>query len=121
MSRWGVRLYGCQACQDACPHNSHLVEAARPSSGEIGPSLAIRQLLGADGPALKCLFQGTAMGMSWVAPDALLRNALIAAGNRGDPSLRSAVERFGDSPIPSLRAAARWALGRLDQAGPLGS
>jgi len=112
----GVRLYGCQSCQDACPHNSDLTEEAAPACGEIGPSLPLRRILGAEAPALKGLFQGTAMGMSWVASDALLRNALIAAGNRGDPSLHSAVEKFSGSTIPALRAAACWALQRLPAA-----
>jgi epoxyqueuosine reductase len=113
MTRWGVRLYGCQACQDACPHNSHVTAVAAPACGEIGPSLPLRRLLGADGSALKGLFQGTAMGMSWVAGDALLRNALISAGNRGDPGLRSAVEKLSGSATPAVRVAARWALERL--------
>ena len=112
----GARLYGCQSCQDVCPHNSGLTEGAAPACGEIGPSLPLRRILGAERPALKGLFQGTAMGMSWVASDALLRNALIAAGNRGDPGLRTAVERFSGSTVPALRAAARWALQQLPAA-----
>jgi epoxyqueuosine reductase len=114
MSRWGVRLYGCQACQDACPHNKGLTEEAAPACGEIGPSLPLRSILGAERSSLKGLFQGTAMGMSWVSRDALLRNALVAAGNRGEHSLRPAVETFRDSTTPAVRAAARWALQRLD-------
>jgi epoxyqueuosine reductase len=133
MRRWGVRLYGCQSCQDACPHNGHLTAEAAPACGETGPSLPLRRLLGADvrpsgrtgthvpggfgadpdGLALKGLFRGTAMGMSWIDTDALLRNALIAAGNRGEASLRSAVERFTDAATPAVRVAARWSLQQL--------
>jgi epoxyqueuosine reductase len=113
MERWGARLYGCQACQDSCPHNVRLTENAARACGEVGPSLPLRRLL-SDGPgALKGLFAGTAMGMSWVAGEALLRNALVAAGHRGERSLAPAVAAFGDSASPGLRAAARWSLERL--------
>jgi epoxyqueuosine reductase len=113
MSAWGARLYGCQECQNACPHNRSLTEVAGTASGEIGPSVPLREVLGADGAALARRLRGTAMGMSWISPEALLRNALVAAGNRGDPSLRSAVQRFSASEVPALREAARWALERL--------
>ncbi len=43
----------------------------------------------------------------------LLRNALVAAGNCGDPSLRPAVRRHAEGPDPLLADHARWALTRL--------
>jgi epoxyqueuosine reductase QueG len=114
MERWGVRLYGCQDCQTACPHNRDLTEAAPAGAcGEIGPSVALRRILSSDGAALKGLFKGTAMGMSWVSRDALLRNALVAAGNRRDPSLRAEVEGFSRSQKALLRKTADWALPRI--------
>jgi epoxyqueuosine reductase QueG len=57
------------------------------------------------------------MGMSWVAGNALLRNAIIAAGNRGDPAVRSEVERFTASGEPLLRKTALWAMGKLSAGG----
>jgi epoxyqueuosine reductase len=114
MERWGTRLYGCHACQEACPHNRRLAETARPATGEIGPSVSLRALLSEDAAARRRRFRGTALGMSWVPPDALLRNALVAAGNKGDAGIRGEVERHLVPPAsePVLRAA-RWALDRL--------
>jgi ferredoxin len=114
MERWGMRLYGCHACQEACPHNRGLVETARPATGEIGPSVSLHSFLSADAGERRGMFRGTALGMSWVPPDALLRNALVAAGNRGDAGIRAEVERHVAPPVsePVLRAA-RWALDRL--------
>jgi epoxyqueuosine reductase len=113
MALWGARLYGCQDCQAACPHNSRLNEAAPASTGEIGPGISLHAFLSEDDEKRKRRFKGTALGMSWVNPDALLRNALVAAGNRGDASLRGGVERhIARGPDP-VREAARWALERL--------
>jgi epoxyqueuosine reductase QueG len=85
MELWGRRLYGCQECQAVCPHNRVLTEEARPAEGELGPSVSLKRVLSLDAAGLKEWFRGSAMGMSWVAGNALLRNALISAGNRGDP------------------------------------
>jgi epoxyqueuosine reductase len=118
MELWGARLYGCQDCQAACPHNRGLTEMAPPCIGELGPSVSIRKILSLEpAPALKGWFRGTAMGMSWVSGDALLRNALIAAGNKGDLAVRADVERFTASGEPMLRRTALWALERMSGGG----
>jgi epoxyqueuosine reductase len=43
-----------------------------------------------------------------------VRNVLIAIGNSGDTALADAAERLLDDASPLVRAAAVWALGRLD-------
>jgi epoxyqueuosine reductase len=113
MTLWGARLYGCQDCQAACPHNNGLKETAAASPGEIGPSVSLRAFLSEDAAERKKRFRGTALGMSWVSGEALLRNALVAAGNRGDASIRAQVQRHASDGPDMVRAAARWALGRL--------
>ena len=114
MERWGVRFYGCQGCQAACPHNRGLSETARPATGEIGPSVRLRAFLSEGEESRARRLRGTALAMSWVPREALVRNALVAAGNRRDASARADVERWlqGSSP-PFLRRAARWARERL--------
>lgn len=113
MQAWGARLYGCQACQACCPHNAGLGVEALPAVGEIGPSVPLRGLLSEDDGQRRKRFRGTALGMSWVPPDALLRNALVAAGNRGDRSVREEAGRHLTHPAEAVRAAARWALDHL--------
>ena len=112
MEKWGTRLYGCQDCQAACPSNRG-VSAAAPPGGQPGPSVSIRRLLSMDAAAVKSWFRGTAIGMSWISGEALLRNALIAAGNRGDKALQGDVARFLNHTDPVLRHTARWAAERL--------
>lgn len=113
MRAWGARLYGCQDCQAVCPHNNRLEETAPAATGEIGPSVPLRALLSENAAERKERFRGTALGMSWVPGEALLRNALVAAGNRGDASIRSLVQRHAADGPDSVRAAARWSLDRL--------
>ena len=113
MGKWGRRLYGCQDCQDACPHNAGLDVAAPPCPGEVGASVSIRKILSQGIEGVRGMFRGTPMGMSRVHPAALIRNALIAAGNSGEISLRGCVRDFLDSPDPVLRGTARWALENL--------
>jgi epoxyqueuosine reductase len=115
MEAWGARLYGCQDCQDACPHNEGLAEEAPALPDALGPSLSIRSLLSRTPEEMKQLFKGTALGMSWISGEALLRNALLAAGHFGAPSLRGEVARYCSSPSAMLKEAARWALARLER------
>jgi epoxyqueuosine reductase len=128
LAAWGARLYGCQDCQSCCPHNARLGAAgeraapasvAAPARGELGPSISVRALLSMDAAERKTLFHGTAMGMSWIPDAALVRNALVAAGSRGDPAVTAVVKRYVDAGEPAVRSAARWALRRLAGASGL--
>ncbi len=113
MEKWGVRLYGCQDCQSVCPRNRELHEEAPDACGEIGPSVSLRWLLSLDARRLEELFHGTAMGLSWISKEALLRNAVIAAGNRGAATLREGVASLADSDVQPISAAARWAIQKI--------
>jgi len=113
METWGARLYGCQDCQSACPHNRHLPEEGPSAVGEIGPSVSLRWFLSLDERRVKELFHGTAMGLSWISRDALVRNAIVAAGNSRNPALRGCVTPYLGSATRALDTAARWALERM--------
>lgn len=111
---WGKRLYGCQCCQDVCPYNASLRVEGETSRGEVGPSLSIRRLLRLGASGLKELLRPTPMGMSWIDPRALLRNALVAAGSSGDAAVLPHLEPYRDQTDGLLREAARWSAGRLE-------
>jgi epoxyqueuosine reductase len=106
---WDSRLYGCQTCQDCCPFNAGLKAESDCRYGRLGPSLPLKEVLVCSPEAVKAMFRGTQMGLSWVAGEAILRNALLAAGNRADPVLRPLLERHAQADSPLLREAARWA------------
>ncbi len=110
---WGSRLYGCQTCQDCCPFNAALASESDCRYGRLGPSLPLKEVLERSPEEVKAAFRGTQMGLSWVSGEAILRNALLAAGNRAESSLLPLVERYSAVDPPLLRDAARWALGRM--------
>jgi epoxyqueuosine reductase QueG len=49
-------------------------------------------------------------------PRYLRRNALVAAGNAGDPEQRAAVEAHTRNGDPLLREQAEWSLAQLNEA-----
>jgi epoxyqueuosine reductase len=75
---WGRRLYGCTECQDACIRNRGLVRGVQTNEGPLPAYLNCRELLAASDEELKARFKGTAMGLSWLGPKGIRRNARLA-------------------------------------------
>jgi epoxyqueuosine reductase len=118
----GEWLYGCDICQEVCPHNS-----ARPGSvpEKIRPGFAPRvagfdllEVLGWREDDRRKAFETSAMKRASLAM--MKRNALIVAGNQlcaglEAPALREAVARAAadESEPEMVRATARQVLARL--------
>jgi epoxyqueuosine reductase len=113
-------VFGCDICQEVCPWNTRerrrlppdrlgLRARLAPRAEWIAPALA--WILDLDENAWRAATRGTALRRA--KHRALLRNALVAAGNSGDASLRPHVERHAGSADPLLAEHARWALARL--------
>ncbi len=75
--RWGTRLYGCTNCQDACPHNRKKKETPT-GLGALPETVDLEKLLGMEDSELTLTFKGSAMGLSWLGPSAIRRNARLA-------------------------------------------
>ena len=109
----GNRIYGCDDCLAVCPWNKFAQAAAdiafAPRAELAAPALA--DLLDLDDAGFREMFAGSPIKR--IGRDRLVRNALVAAGNSGDPALRPAVERLRADPDPVVRDAADWAAGRL--------
>jgi epoxyqueuosine reductase len=111
----GDRVFGCDACQEACPYNHgnsarHGSDALAPRQELRTPDLVRMLELGAAG--YRKFVRRSALRR---APRATLqRNAAIALGNSDEPQavapLLRALER-NSSPI--VRRHAAWALGAL--------
>jgi epoxyqueuosine reductase len=111
------RVYGCDDCQDACPVS---VRLGRRNTIDIGPGAeawvdAVELLQRDDEWILDRYGRWYIAGrdVTW-----LRRNALVIAGNVGDPSdprLVAVVERYRTGSDPILAEHAAWARARLDE------
>jgi epoxyqueuosine reductase len=82
LAAWSNRLYGCTACQDACIHNTRPIQGVETSEGSLPASIDLRRLLTLSDAEIKDMFRGTAMGLSWLGPEAIRRNAEAACLER---------------------------------------
>lgn len=74
---WRGGLYGCDLCLAACPLFRPGVER-EASTGRLGRGLSPAGLLRAGDAELRERFRGTALGLSWLSPAILRRNARLA-------------------------------------------
>ncbi len=109
----GSQVYGCDICQDVCPWNSGVEKrrAGEPLPAGSEPLVSLREWLEAPEDELGARYDRLYFPRN--DPKYLRRNALVAAGNSGDPSLAESVGRFEDDPDEMVRDHARWAAERL--------
>ncbi|MDR3130429.1 MAG: hypothetical protein LBU18_02680 [Treponema sp.] len=81
---WGRRLYGCTECQDACIRNRRPILGAQTSEGPLPAYLDCQELIEARNEELKTRFKGTAMGLSWLGPEGIRRNARLVLEHSHD-------------------------------------
>jgi epoxyqueuosine reductase QueG len=77
-------LYGCVSCQEACIHNKRPIRGVQTSEGALPAYIDVLRLLKLSDTEIKALFSGTAMGLSWLGPKAIRRNALAVLGEAGE-------------------------------------
>ncbi len=105
----GNWIFGCDICQEVCPWNSDSVGSETIS--ELLPSLADLMALDEDG--FRHRYGKTAIRRT--KRRGLLRNAVIALGNSGNPAAIPILTRaLNDEPEPLVRGHSAWALGRID-------
>jgi epoxyqueuosine reductase len=114
LGRWA---FGCDDCQTVCPWNQGLLPSADPElvplPGQSG--LDLLPLITMTEDDYRRRYHGTALARA--RRDGLVRNGILQAGLRGDRRCLEAVRAHLESPHPGVRAAARWAVPRLE-AGP---
>ena len=125
-SAHGDWVFGCDVCQEVCPWNGKAARSpalASPDNSWLRERFAARPaladatldwLLALDEEAWRTVTRRTALRRA--KQRGLLRNALVAAGNRGSLTHRAAVARHAASADPLIAEHARWALARIDTA-----
>ena len=112
----GRRLFGCDACQEACPWNQVAGATADSPVDSAGVtqsgSVELAELFLLDEAEFRRRFRGTALARA--RRGGLLRNAAIALGNRPCASARAALEHGAADADPLVREACQWALRRYD-------
>ncbi|MEH7356089.1 tRNA epoxyqueuosine(34) reductase QueG [Neobacillus drentensis] len=110
----GNRIYGCDSCQTACPHNKgrnfHFHEEMEPDPDVAKPLL--KPILKLSNREFKNMF-GDAAG-SWRGKKPIQRNAIIALAHFKDESAVSdLIEVLENEASPVARGTAAWALGKI--------
>jgi epoxyqueuosine reductase len=118
--KMGNRVFGCDDCLAVCPWNkfASLAGETRFHPREQCDNPPLRELLALDEQGFATRFAGTPIKRA--GRDAMVRNALIAAGNSGDTSLISHIWSLLEDEAEIVRAMAQWALTRLDEQGEQG-
>lgn len=111
---WGSILYGCTICQDVCPWNRKIPETRAIELGPLPQGVPLKFLLSAAHEDIKFYFKNSNMGMSWITPLMLQRNAVLCAANEGLCKMKPLIENIlSETEDPSLVDACRWALNIL--------
>lgn len=111
----GDRIYGCDACLDACPWN-RFARASRESAfatREFVHEWTLRDFLALDDDAFRALFRKSPIKR--IKRRGFLRNVCVALGNVGTPDDLAALEQAARDPEPLIAEHAAWAIGRIRQ------
>jgi epoxyqueuosine reductase len=111
----GNRIYGCDICQEVCPHNNPKFvqltseEAFWPRQGVHGTRLI--ELMGMDQAEFSRRFKNSPVKRA--KRRGLLRNVAVALGNWGAAEAVPVLVAALEDEEPLVRGHAAWALGRI--------
>lgn len=108
----GRRLFGCDACQDACPWNRRALPGTMVQLRARTPSLPVREVLSLTADEMRRRFEGTPLMRA--ARDGLVRTALAVGGVNAEDAARF----LGDA-APGVREQAAQVVGGKVSTAPL--
>jgi epoxyqueuosine reductase len=117
MDGMGRQVFGCDICQDVCPWNRRapITEDAELAARAELVNPALEWLAGLDERAWEEMFNGSPVRRAGFA--GLRRNVAIAMGNERDARFAARLGEWARAADAGLRAAATWALGKLEGLG----
>lgn len=104
-------VFGCDVCQDVCPHNTSPVLAATRFEARPVGSLTAQALAGLSKDEWAALAPGTPLARAGY--DGVRRNAAYALGATKAPDSKAVLERLRHDENELVREAAVWALAQL--------
>jgi len=109
----GTWVFGCDICQDVCPHNTLVKEGlhAEFAPRQDVPLPDLLELLHIDESTYQERFRHSAIKRA--RRQGLRRNAAIALGNLRDPRALGSLRQALEDSDPIVRGHAAWALGRI--------
>jgi len=110
----GMRVFGCDVCQDVCPYNA--AAEKHPASPDLAPrpellAVSLPELLELSASGYRRLVRGSALERA--TRRMLQRNAAVALGNSGRSEAAPALLQALGSSSDLVRGHAAWALGQL--------
>ena len=110
----GTHVFGCDICQDVCPWNGKSPKTNRPEyqsrPGNVAPQL--KDLLEMSKEDYQKRFRRSPVKRAKY--HGVLRNAAIAAGNSGDPSLVPSLKKAAKTD-PMVAEHAEWAIRKIER------
>ena len=114
----GDRIYGCDACLEACPWNRFAAESREMAfhAREAVFEKRLRDFLALDDEGFRTLFAKSPIKR--IKRPRFLRNVCIALGNTGSPDDIPALEQAAADPDPLVSEHANWAIRRIRERHP---
>lgn len=108
----GDRIFGCDACLDACPWN-RFATASREASFAVRPASQrpLREYLSLDEESFRALFEGSPIRRT--GRQGFLRNVCTALGNVGDSDDLPTLEKCCSDSDDIVASHAAWAVARI--------
>ncbi|MDP4125932.1 MAG: tRNA epoxyqueuosine(34) reductase QueG [Bacillota bacterium] len=100
-SKIGERVFGCDSCQEACPHNKKRIQQEQVTSSSLKRGVDLLETLNLTKSEFGERYKLTAAG--WRGKGVLQRNAFLALRNRQDRRYQEwLTEREKDKGIPPI-------------------
>jgi epoxyqueuosine reductase len=114
----GEWLFGCDICQEVCPHNHRAQISTSDGFCEVriaDQALPLADVLRLTDETFLARFAGSPIMRA--KRRGLVRNACVVAGNIGDTSLLEPLREVAEDDDEMLREHASWAIARIEKAG----